>query len=77
MGNTTHGEGVVRGVGYALGMKAIGFSGGVDDISTARVTVSVVGGRPVAEVYSAASECGQGIVTVQAQIVRTELGSNR
>ena len=74
VGNTTHGEGVIRGVGYALGMKAIGFSGGVDDISTARVTVSVVGGRPVAEVYSAASECGQGIVTVQAQIVRSELG---
>ncbi len=74
VGNTTHGEAVVRGVGYALGMKAIGFSGGVDDISTARVSVSVAGGRPVAEVYSAASECGQGIVTVQAQIVRTELG---
>jgi len=46
----------------------------VDDISTARVSVSVAGGRPVAEVYSAASECGQGIVAVQAQIVRTELG---
>ena len=74
VGNTTHGEAVVRGVGYALGMKAIGFSGGVDDISTARVSVSVAGGRPVAEVYSAASECGQGIVAVQAQIVRTELG---
>ena len=74
VGNTTHGEGVVRGIGYALGMKAIGFSGGVDDISTARVSVSAVAGRPVAEVYSAASECGQGIVAVQAQIVRTELG---
>ena len=74
VGNTTHGEAVVRGVGYALGMKAIGFSGGVDDISTARVSVSIAGGRPVAEVYSAASECGQGIVAIQAQIVRTELG---
>ena len=74
VGNTTHGEGVVRGVGYALGMKAIGFSGGVDDFSTARVSLSVVGGSPVAEVYTAASECGQGIVAVQAQIARTELG---
>ena len=73
-GNTTRGEGVVRGIGYALGMKAIGFSGGVDDYSTARVSLSVVGGSPVAEVYTAASECGQGIVAVQAQIVRTELG---
>ena len=74
VGNTTHGEGVVRGVGYALGMKAIGFSGGVDDYSTARVTLSLVGRSPVAEVYTAASECGQGIVAVQAQIARTELG---
>ena len=74
VGNTTHGEGVVRGVGYALGMKAIGFSGGVDDYSTARVTLSMVGRSPVAEVYTAASECGQGIVAVQAQIARTELG---
>ena len=74
VGNTTHGEGVVRGVGYALGMKAIGFSGGVDDFSTARVSVSIVGDSPLVEVYSAASECGQGIVAVQAQIARTELG---
>jgi xanthine dehydrogenase D subunit len=74
LGNVTHGEGVRRGVGYALGMKAIGYSGGVDDYSTARVRLQVLNGIPVAEVHSAASECGQGIVTVQAQIVRTELG---
>jgi len=74
VGNTTHGEGIKRGVGYALGMKAIGFSGGVDDISTARVSVSISGGVPVVEIYTAASECGQGIVGVQAQIARTELG---
>ncbi len=74
VGNTTHGEGVVRGVGYALGMKAIGFSGGVDDYSTARVSLSMVGGSAVAEVYTAAAECGQGIVGVNAQIARTELG---
>jgi CO/xanthine dehydrogenase Mo-binding subunit len=54
-------------------MKAIGFSGGVDDTSTAQVSISMLGDRPVAEVYSAAAECGQGIVTVQAQIVRSEL----
>ena len=74
VGNTTHGEGIVGGVGYALGMKAIGFSGGVDDYSTARVSLSVVGGLPVVEVYTAASECGQGIVSVQTQVARTELG---
>ncbi len=74
VGNTTHGEGIKRGVGYALAMKAIGFSGGVDDFSTARVSVSIVGDSPLVEVYSAASEMGQGIVAVQAQIPRTELG---
>lgn len=72
--NTTRGEGISRGVGYALGMKAMGFSGGVPDTSTARVSLSIVGGAPMVEVYSAASECGQGIVAVQAQIPRTELG---
>ncbi len=74
LGNVTHGEGIRRGVGYALGMKAIGYSGGLDDYSTARVRLRVLNGTPVADVHSAAAECGQGIVTVQAQIVRTELG---
>ena len=36
--NTTHGEGVVRGVGYGVGIKNVGFSEGFDDYSTARVT---------------------------------------
>ncbi len=74
VGNVTRGEGIRRGVGYALGMKAIGFSGGKDDTCTARVTVWIRGGEPVAEVYCAAPEIGQGIVTLEAQIARTELG---
>jgi xanthine dehydrogenase D subunit len=74
VGNVTHGEGIRRGVGFALGMKAIGFSGGQDDTSTAQVVVSALGGEPVVEVRTAAAECGQGIVTVQAQIARSELG---
>lgn len=74
LGNTTHGEGMKRGVGYALGIKAIGFSGGADDTSTARVTMWISDGEPVAEVYCAAAEIGQGIVAVEAQIARTELG---
>jgi CO/xanthine dehydrogenase Mo-binding subunit len=72
--NTTHGEGVVRGVGYAVGIKNVGFSAGFDDYSTARVRLSVVGGAPVALVHTAAAEVGQGLVTVLQQIVRTELG---
>ncbi|MDJ0461868.1 molybdopterin cofactor-binding domain-containing protein [Streptomyces sp. H27-C3] len=77
LNNTTHGEGIKRGVGYAIGVKAIGFSGGVDDRSVARVRLSLVEGEPVAEIHTSAAECGQGIVTVQAQIVRTELGVER
>jgi xanthine dehydrogenase D subunit len=72
--NTTHGEGVVRGVGYAVGFKNVGYSEGFDDYSTARVRLSVVNGRPRAEVHTAAAEVGQGLTTVQAQIAATELG---
>ncbi len=75
--NTTHGEGVVRGVGYGVGIKNVGFSAGFDDFSTARVRLEVIGGEPVASVYSAAAEVGQGLVTLLAQIVRTELGVQR
>jgi CO/xanthine dehydrogenase Mo-binding subunit len=72
--NTTHGEGVVRGVGYGIGIKNICFSEGFDDYSTARVALSVLGGEPVALVHTAAVEVGQGVVTLQSQIARTELG---
>ena len=58
--NTTHGEGVRRGVGYAVGLKNVGFSEGFDDYSTARVRVSVDAGEPLVEVHTAAAEVGQG-----------------
>ena len=72
--NTTHGEGVVRGIGYGIGIKNVGFSEGFDDYSTARVALAVVAGEPAVTVHTAAAEVGQGLVTVQAQIARTELG---
>ncbi|GAB3563895.1 xanthine dehydrogenase subunit D [Amycolatopsis endophytica] len=72
--NTTHGEGVVRGVGYAVGIKNICFSEGFDDYSTARVQLRVAGDEAAATVRTAACEVGQGLVTVLQQIVRTELG---
>ena len=75
--NTTHGEGVRRGVGWAVGYKNIGFSEGFDDYSTARVRLEVSGGEPVVTVHTAAAEVGQGLVTVQQQIARTELGVER
>ncbi|MFK0233131.1 xanthine dehydrogenase subunit D [Streptomyces vinaceus] len=74
LSNTTHGEGVVRGVGYAVGIKNVGFSEGFDDYSTARVRLEVINGEPVAMVHTAMAEVGQGGVTVHAQIARTELG---
>ncbi|MFF0889470.1 xanthine dehydrogenase family protein molybdopterin-binding subunit [Streptomyces sp. NPDC003456] len=74
LSNTTHGEGVVRGVGYAVGIKNVGFSEGFDDYSTAKVRMEVLAGEPVATVHTAMAEVGQGGVTVHAQIARTELG---
>src|SRR5215212_3980122 len=75
--NTTHGEAVRRGVGYAVGFKNVGYSEGFDDYSTARVRLSRTGGEPIVEVHTAAAEVGQGLVTVQEQIARDELGVER
>jgi xanthine dehydrogenase D subunit len=72
--NVTRGEGVRRGVGYAVGFKNVSYSEGFDDYSTARVRMSLAGGEPLVEVHTAAAEVGQGLVTVQEQIARTELG---
>jgi xanthine dehydrogenase D subunit len=73
-GNTTRGEGVRRGVGYGVGIKNICFSEGFDDFATARVRLELVAGEPAATVHTAAAEVGQGLVTLQAQVARSELG---
>jgi len=75
--NTTHGEGVARGVGYAVAYKNVGFSEGFDDYSTARVRLEVTDGEATVTVHTAAAEVGQGLVTVEQQIARTELGVHR
>jgi xanthine dehydrogenase D subunit len=75
--NTTHGEAVVRGVGYGVGIKNVGFSEGFDDYSTARVRLELVAGEATVTVHTAAAEVGQGLITVQAQIARAELGVAR
>jgi xanthine dehydrogenase D subunit len=77
LSNTTHGESVRRGVGYGVGFKNISFPAGFPDFSTASVRLSVAAGEPIAEVHTAAAEVGQGLVTIQAQIARTELGVDR
>jgi CO/xanthine dehydrogenase Mo-binding subunit len=72
-GNTTRGEGVQRGVGFAVGFKNIGFSEGFDDYCAARVRL-LADGR--AEVHCAAAEVGQGVTNVILQVARTELGTD-
>jgi xanthine dehydrogenase D subunit len=75
--NVTRGEGVKRGVGYSVGFKNVCYSEGFDDYSTARVILSMEDGEPLVQVHTAAVEVGQGLVTIQAQIARTELGVER
>ena len=70
-GNTTHGEGVRRGVGFAVGFKNIAYSEGFDDYCAARVRLLADGS---AEVHCAAAEVGQGVTGVILQVARTELG---
>ncbi|SDR21525.1 xanthine dehydrogenase subunit D [Actinopolyspora saharensis] len=75
--NTTHGEDVVRGIGYGVCIKNVCYAEGADDFSTARVRLQVIAGEPIAVVHTAAAEVGQGLVTVQQQIARSELGVER
>jgi CO/xanthine dehydrogenase Mo-binding subunit len=73
-GNTTHGDGVRRGVGFAVGYKNIGYSEGFDDYTAARVRLFAdAEGELSAEVHCAAAEVGQGVTNVIAQTARTEL----
>ncbi len=73
-GNVSRGETLRRGVGYALGYKNVAYSEGFDDAAEATVTLRPGPDGPVAVVNSAAVDYGQGLYTVIAQIVRTELG---
>ncbi len=74
-GNTTRGQGIRRGVGFAVGFKNICYSEGFDDYTAARVRLhSDPAGKTVAEVHCAAAEVGQGVSNVIVQVARTELG---
>ncbi|HET9545981.1 MAG TPA: molybdopterin cofactor-binding domain-containing protein, partial [Gaiellaceae bacterium] len=73
-GNVTRGEGVKRGVGFALGFKNLCYSHGFDDYCAARVRLFAgADGALAAEVHCAAAEVGQGVVGVITQVARTEL----
>jgi len=76
-GNVGRGEGLRRGVGYAVAYKNLGYSEGFDDSAEARVTLSRGPDGPIVEVHTAAAEVGQGVHTVVAQVARTELGVDR
>jgi len=76
-GNVGRGEGLRRGVGFALGYKNVAYSEGFDDFHQARVTLFALAGEPVAEVHSAGVECGQGFSTIVTQVAREELGVER
>ncbi len=69
-GNTTRGEGVRRGTGFAVGFKNIAYSEGFDDYCAARVRLFADGS---AEIHCAAAEVGQGVTGVLLQVARTEL----
>ena len=62
-----------RGVGWAIGFKNVGFSDGFDENSSARVRLEAAPDGLAVTVHTAACEVGQGLVTVQDQIARTEL----
>ena len=72
-GNTTRGEGVRRGVGFAVGFKNICYSEGFDDSCAARVQLHADGS---ATIHCAATEVGQGVTDVILQVARTELGTD-
>jgi xanthine dehydrogenase D subunit len=69
-GRTTPPDAVLRGVGYAVGMKNLAFSEGFEDDAEARVELTADG----AVVRTAAIEVGQGLVTILGQIAREALG---
>jgi CO/xanthine dehydrogenase Mo-binding subunit len=71
-GNTTNGDGVRRGVGFAVGYKNICYSEGFDDSCSARVKLFADGS---AEVHCASAEVGQGVSNVILQTACTELGT--
>jgi CO/xanthine dehydrogenase Mo-binding subunit len=72
-GNTTRGEGISRGVGFAVGFRSVCFAEGFDDYTTARVTLREDGS---AEIDCAAADVGQGVSTVIYQVACTELGTD-
>lgn len=69
-GRTADASHIVRGIGFAVGIKNLMYSEGFDDYSTARCRLT----DGVVALKFATSEVGQGFVTIAEQIARTVLG---
>ncbi|OFW66525.1 MAG: xanthine dehydrogenase subunit D [Actinobacteria bacterium RBG_16_68_21] len=69
-GLTTSRAAVMRGVGFAVGIKNLAFSEAFDDFTEVRAELTADGIR----IHTAAAEVGQGLVTVIQQIARTATG---
>jgi xanthine dehydrogenase D subunit len=69
-GRTADVSRVVRGVGFAVGLKNLMYSEGFDDYSTASCRLA----DGVATITCACAEVGQGFVTLAEQIARSILG---
>ena len=72
-GNTTRGEGIKRGVGFALAMKNNCYSEGYDDYAAARVVLHSDGS---ALVHCAVTDVGQGADDVVLRVAREELATD-
>jgi xanthine dehydrogenase D subunit len=72
-GLTTPASSVVRGIGFAVGIKNLAFSEGFDDYAEVRARLDVDG----VTIHTAAAEVGQGLVTVVEQIARSATGIDR
>ncbi len=68
-GLTTEPGHIRRGVGYGVTLKNLAFSEAFDDYSDVRIVLTPAG----VEVYSAAAEVGQGMVTIIQQLAREVL----
>ena len=72
-GNTTRGEGVKRGVGFAVGMKNNCYSEGYDDYTAARVQLHADGS---ALVHCAVTDVGQGADDLVRRVAQEELATD-
>ncbi|HEX5630904.1 MAG TPA: molybdopterin cofactor-binding domain-containing protein, partial [Acidimicrobiia bacterium] len=72
-GLTTPRSAVRRGIGFAVGIKNLAFSEAFDDFSEVRAEITASG----LELHTAASENGQGMVTILEQIGRSASGIDR